>query len=273
MWFLIDVWFDYGIGGGVGGVSGGDVDVLLQIEVVVMVDQKIVEQLLMIWLDSLICVVFGEDGIGQCCWLCVYGCFIVEYCVIVEVQCFVVVFGQYGVILLWMLLGEFIVYLLLSCYCQLDCFEGFVQCEFVGLWGGVLVVVLLVWVGDLIVYWMGMMFGEMIVFDVFVLWQGVCCDYVYLLVVLVCVGDILVWCVLVYVLGVDLFDFYVVVELWFDGVWWLVDVIWMVLCGDIVWVCVGCDVIDIVFMIVFGSVMFYMQMVCVIWLEEECGGV
>jgi hypothetical protein len=57
----IDVTLDY--------VLTDPADILLQIEVAAMPDQRLEQQSLTIWSDHPVAAVRGEDGIGQRCWV------------------------------------------------------------------------------------------------------------------------------------------------------------------------------------------------------------
>lgn len=56
----IEVRLDYGF--------AEPADVLLQVEAAAMADQRIEQESLILWSDTAIAAVPGEDGIGQRCW-------------------------------------------------------------------------------------------------------------------------------------------------------------------------------------------------------------
>lgn len=74
-------------------------------------------------------------------------------------------------------------------------------CEIFLVFVGVeLVCVVVVWVYDCFDYVVEVMIFIGGVVEIFEVGVGVCCDFVYFMVVLLCVFDVLVWLVLVYVL-------------------------------------------------------------------------
>ena len=245
-------------------------DVLLQVEVAALPDQRIVAEALTIWSDTPIRAVPGEDGIGQRCWVHAVGRATASYRATVEVARAPVRLAGYAATPVRMHDGALVPYLLASRYCQADRFVGFVEREFAGLAGGALAAALTAWVHASLRYRPNASHGSTTALDTFATRSGVCRDYAHLLVALARAGGIPARCVSVYAPGVDPPDFHAVAELWLDGGWRLVDATGMASCSDLARVCVGRDATDIAFMTIFGEAQLVHQSVRVV--EERAPG-
>ena len=240
-------------------IIGPPADVLLQIEVAAMPDQRLVSEGLTIWSDSPIAAVRGEDGIGQRCWIRAENWLKAEYRATVDVVRDPVDLALLPPTSVRALDGALVPYLLPSRYCQSDRLEGFVRREFAGLEGGALASALCAWVAASLHYRSNTSSGETTALDTFASRSGVCRDYAHLLVALARAGEIPARCVAAYAPGVDPPDFHAVAELWLDGAWRLVDATGMAPAESIARVCVGRDATDIAFMTVFGEAQFVRQ--------------
>ena len=245
-------------------ITGPPADVLMQIEVAAMPDQRIVSEALTVWSDTPITAVRGEDGIGQRCWIRADNWLKAEYRATVDVARDAVDLAALGATPARALDGALVPYLLPSRYCQSDRLEGFVRREFGDLQGGALAAALADWVADAIDYRANASSGETTALDTFASRSGVCRDYAHLLVALARAGEIPARCVAAYAPGVDPPDFHAVAELWLDGGWRLVDATRMAPPESIARVCVGRDATDIAFMTVFGVAQFVRQEVRVV---------
>ncbi|MGR6328635.1 transglutaminase-like domain-containing protein [Sphingomonas sp. XXL09] len=244
-------------------IVGGPTDVLLQIEVAAMPDQRLAEQALTVWSDLPIAAVRGEDGIGQRCWAQVEGRLTAEYRAVVEIARQADDLATLPATPVRMLPGELVPYLLPSRYCQAEKFEGFVRGEFPVLAGGALAAALVDWVGGALTYRAGSSQGTTTALDTFASRNGVCRDYAHLLVALARAGEIPARCVAAYAPGVDPPDFHAVAELWLGGAWRLVDATGMATPESIARVCVGRDATDIAFLTIFGEAFLQRQSVTV----------
>jgi len=228
-------------------------DILLQVEVAAMPDQRLAHQALTIWSDSPIAAVVGEDGIGQRCWIRGDRRFQARYRAEVAIDRVAHDLAGLPATPVRALPGALVPYLLPSRYCQSDRFEGFVRAEFAGLEGGALAQALADWTAAAMTYRSNGSSGETTALDTFASRSGVCRDYAHLLVALARAGEIPARCVAAYAPGVDPPDFHAVAELWLDGGWHLVDATGMARADEIARVCVGRDATDIAFMTVFGT--------------------
>ena len=238
-------------------------DVLLQIEVAAMPDQRIVDDLLTVWSDVPIRSVEGYEQIGRRCWARGIDRLTVHYRATVEVTRAPVMLADYAATSPRMLPAGATAYLMPSRYCQSDRLEGFVHRRFALLRGGVLAAALLRWMRDSIAYRSNSSSGDTTALDTFASRSGVCRDSAHLFVALARAGDIPARCVSAYAPGVDPPDFHAVAEIWLDGDWRLVDPTGMADCQDLVRVCVGRDATDIAFMTIFGAASLLDQRVSV----------
>lgn len=225
-------------------------DVLLQVEAAAMADQRIEAESLVIWSDTPVRAVPGEEGIGQRCWIRAEGQLRAQYRATVRVDRPTVSLVRLGETSPRLLPGALTAYLLPSRYCPVDRLHGFVQREFAGLSGGALAAALIEWVRASITYRSGRADGTAL--DTFGSREGVCRDFAHLLVTLARAGSIPARCVSAYAPGVDPPDFHAVAELWLGGAWHLVDATGMACAEDLARVAVGRDAVDIAFMTVWG---------------------
>ncbi|SFP79352.1 transglutaminase-like domain-containing protein [Sphingomonas rubra] len=238
-------------------------DVLLQVEVAAMADQRIETASLTVGSDLPLGAVVGEDGIGQRCWVRGADRLVATYRATVTVVREEVVLAALPATSVRLLPAETVAYLLPSRYCQSDRFEGFVAREFAGLTGGAMAAALVDWTRMSLDYAGDGSTGTTTALDTFASRRGVCRDYAHLLVALARAAEIPARCVAAYAPGVDPPDFHAVAELWLDGAWRLVDPTGMARSDEIARVCVGRDATDIAFMTVFGTATFVRQRVSV----------
>ncbi len=238
-------------------------DVLLQLEVAAMADQRLEDHALTIWSDHPIAATSGDEGIGQRCWARAQYRLMAQYRATVTVDRVAPVIADLPATPPRALPGTVIRYLLPSRYCQSDRLEGFVRRQFGGLSGGAMAQALLDWVQGALIYRSGVSQGETTALDTFASRMGVCRDYAHLLVSLARAAEIPARCVAAYAPGVEPPDFHAVVELWLDGAWRLLDPTGMARVEEIARVCIGRDATDIAFMTVFGTAFFQAQRVSV----------
>ncbi|KQU49851.1 transglutaminase [Sphingomonas sp. Leaf339] len=238
-------------------------DILLQVEVAAMADQRLDNHSLTIWSDHPIAAVVGEEGIGQRSWARGEGRFVAEYRATVTIDRPPVDLSILGSTPPRAIPGPVVPYMLPSRYCQSDRLEGFVRRTFSGLSGGAMAQALLDWTNDALVYRAGVSEGSTTALDTFGSRMGVCRDYAHLLVALARAAEIPARCVAAYAPHVAPPDFHAVVELWLDGAWRLVDPTGMATADEIARVGVGRDATDIAFMTVFGSAFYQRQRVSV----------
>lgn len=228
-------------------------DVLLQVEVAALPDQRLLAQSLVIGSDHPIRAVPGEEGIGQRTWARADRRLTALYAAEVEIARTPVNLPAFGHTAPRDLPGPVVGYLLPSRYCESDRFEHFVAAEFAGLSGGALAAALVDWVEQALVYDGHASTRGTSALHTFAERRGVCRDYAHLLVALARAAEIPARCVAAYAPGVDPPDFHAVTELWLDGDWRLVDATGMASSADSARVCVGRDATDIAFMTIFGT--------------------
>lgn len=245
-------------------------DVLLQVEVAAMADQRIVSEALTLWSDTPVRAVAGEGGVGQRCWVHADTRMAASYRATVDVAREAVRLADHAATPVRMLDGALVPYLLSSRYCQAERFTGFVEQAFAGLSGGPLAAALADWVQGSLRYRSNASDGSTTALDTFATRSGVCRDYAHLLVALARAGGIPARCVSAYAPGVDPPDFHAVAELWLEGGWRLVDATGMASCGELARVCAGRDATDIAFMTIFGEAQLVSQRVIVV--QERAPG-
>lgn len=238
-------------------------DVLLQVEVAAMPDQRLIENDLRVSAGGPIVAVAGEEGIGQRTWAPQAKILQLNYDAVVEVARPTIDLSTLPATAPSAMPAATIPYLLPSRYCEAHRFEHFVEEEWAGLNGGRLATAITHWVAEHIAYETGSSTGEASAMTTFAERRGVCRDFAHLTVALCRAGGIPARCVSAYAPGVDPPDFHAVAELWLDGAWHLVDATGMSGCGDIARVAVGRDATDIAFMTVFGAATLYRQTVSV----------
>lgn len=242
-------------------------DVLLQLEVAALPDQRLEAQSLVIESDHPIRAVAGEEGIGQRCWARAERRLVARYAATVVIDRASVRLDVLPATPAALLPAATIPYLFPSRYCESDRFEYFVRRTFAGLGGGALAVALADWVRTHLDYASVPPGGGAL--HTFAERRGVCRDYAHLLVALARAAEIPARCVSVYAPGVDPPDFHAVAELWLDGAWHLLDATGMARTDEMARVGVGRDATDIAFMTIFGSADLWEQRVRVTRLDQE----
>ncbi len=227
-------------------------DVLLQVEVAALPDQRLESASLTIGSDHPVRAVVGEEDIGQRCWARGETRLTAQYSATVQIDRNPIPLETLPATPVRLLPGPLTQYLLPSRYCESDRFETFVRHAFDGLEGGAMATALTAWVRDNLSYEIGSSTGDTTALHTFAERRGVCRDYAHLLVALARAAEIPARCISAYAPGVDPPDFHAVAEVWLDDAWHLVDATGMASCGEIARVCVGRDATDIAFMTVFG---------------------
>lgn len=227
-------------------------DVLLQIEVAAMEDQRLLADDLSVTSRERLRATPGEESIGQRCWALGEGHFVARYHGEVEIDRPVVDISDLPDTRPRDLPALVVPYLMASRYCQADKFDSFVKSEFAGLGGGALATAIAGWVGDNLAYRSGTTSGVTTAVDTFVTREGVCRDYAHLTAALMRAGGIPARCVGGYAPNVSPQDFHAVVEVWLGDSWHLIDTTGMAGPADFARIGVGRDATDIAFMTIFG---------------------
>ncbi len=236
-------------------------DVLLQIEVAQMADQRIIGDKLTVSSPERLRPVEGNEAVGQRTWAAGVGQFHAHYSAIVEVNRFVVPVAALQAADPRDLPALVVPYLLPSRYCESDKFEAFVADEFGGTTGGAKIIAMRSWIAGHLSYVSGASNSDTTASDTFVQRQGVCRDYAHLLAAFARAAAIPARLVSAYAPDVTPPDFHAVVEVWLEDAWHLVDATDMARAEDIIRIAVGRDATDIAFMTVFGTATFRNQSV------------
>jgi transglutaminase-like putative cysteine protease len=236
-------------------------DVLLQVEVAQMADQRIIGDKLTVSSPERLRPVEGNEAVGQRTWAAGVGQFHAHYSALVEIDRVVVPIGKLQAADPRNLAAPVVPYLLPSRYCESDKFEAFVAEEFGSATGGAKILAMRDWIAGHLTYVSGASNGDTTASDTFVQRQGVCRDYAHLLTSFARAAAIPARIVSAYAPDVTPPDFHAVVEVWLEDAWHLVDATGMARAEDVVRIAVGRDATDIAFMTVFGTATFRNQSV------------
>lgn len=238
-------------------------DVLLQIEVAQMADQRIIGDKLTVSSPERLRPVEGNEAVGQRTWAAGVGQFHAHYSAIVEIDRVVLPIAGLAAADPRDLPALVVPYLLPSRYCESDKFEAFVTDEFGQHTGGTKILAMRDWIASHLSYVAGASNVDTTASDTFVQRQGVCRDYAHLLTSFSRAAMIPARIVSAYAPGVTPPDFHAVVEVWLEEAWHLVDATGMARAEEVVRIAVGRDATDVAFMTVFGTAMFRNQSVIV----------
>jgi transglutaminase-like putative cysteine protease len=236
-------------------------DVLLQVEVAQMPDQRIIGDKLTVASPERLRPVEGTDDVGQRTWVAGAGQFHAHYEALVEIDRPALALDGLTAADARDLPAAVVPYLLPSRYCACDKFEPFVEQTFGALAGGAKIAAMRDWVMEHLVYTSGASNGETTASDTFVQRQGVCRDYAHLLISFARAAMIPARMVSAYAPDVSPPDFHALAEVWLEDAWHLVDATGMANPSDVVRIAVGRDATDIAFMTVFGTAEFRDQRV------------
>lgn len=236
-------------------------DVLLQVEVAQMADQRIIGDKLTVSSPERLRPVEGNEAVGQRTWAAGVGQFHAHYSAIVEIDRIVIPIEGLVAADPRDLPALVVPYLLPSRYCESDKFEALVAQDYGEHSGGAKIVAMRDWIMANIAYVSGASDSDTSASDTFVQRQGVCRDYAHLLTSFARAAAIPARIVSAYAPDVTPPDFHAVVEVWLEDAWHLVDATGMARADDIVRIAVGRDATDIAFMTVFGTAMFRNQSV------------
>ena len=238
-------------------------DVLLQLEVAQMTDQRLVHDALTVGSPEALRAVEGNEAIGQRTWAAGVGRFNAHYAALVDVDRSVLDIASLSATEPRDLPALVIPYLLPSRYCESDKFESFAHRAFSKHCGGAKVLAMRDWIAAQVDYVSGASTALTTAGDTFVQRQGVCRDFAHLLITFARAAMIPARMVSAYAPGVTPPDFHAVVEVWLAGSWHLIDATGMADASEIVRIAVGRDATDIAFMTVFGTAMLRSQRVTV----------
>lgn len=251
----IDVLLDYAL--------PAPADVLLQVEVAAMTDQRIVEESLTVTSPEPLRATPGYEALGQRCWALGKSWLVANYKAIVEIDRPIPRLAGLKANEVRNLPGPVVPYLMPSRYVESDRFEAFVRQEFSDLSGGWKILAMRDWLSSNINYVSGSSSGTTTASDTFVRREGVCRDYAHLMAAFARAAAIPARVVSVYAPHVDPPDFHAVVEVWLGNAWHLVDATGMAEPNEMARIAVGRDATDVAFMTIFGMATLNAQRVSV----------
>ena len=238
-------------------------DLLLQIEVADLADQRVQSAHLDLSEVEHFARVAAEDGLGERIWLRADGDFRCDYTARVTIDRTALNIAALSAVPPHLLPGDTVHYLMPSRYCPSDEFQSFVAAEFGGLDGGARIAAMRDWINGAFSYVPGSSNAQTTALDSFVQRQGVCRDYAHVLIALARASTIPARFASVYAPGVTPPDFHAVAEIYLDGTWHLVDATGMAQADTIARIGVGADAATVAFLSAFGQMSLIAQSVSV----------
>lgn len=244
-------------------------DLLLQVEVADVADQRV----LMSDIDfsdlSHLARVPAEEGLGDRIWISADGEFRCTYKSSIQVDRPVLDLSALSAVKPHLLPWHTVRYLMPSRYCQSDQFSSFTEAQFGHLDGGAKIDAMCAWIHSAFEYVPGSSNAQTTARDTFVQRQGICRDFAHVLITLARASGIPARFVSVYAPGVTPQDFHAVAEIYLEGTWHLVDATGMAPADTIARIGVGQDAADVAFLGVFGQARFIEQSVVVTKPESD----
>ncbi|MBF9044386.1 transglutaminase family protein [Rhodobacterales bacterium HKCCE4037] len=241
----------------------GPTDMLLQIEVADLADQRLQSSKLDTSEVDHLARVAADDGLGERTWLRADGEFSCDYAARVVIDRPVLDVGALAAVPPHLLPGDAVRYLMPSRYCPSDRFHSFVEAEFGDCQGGARIVAMRDWINNAFSYVPGSSDSQTTALESFVQREGVCRDYAHVMIALARASAIPARFASVYAPGVTPPDFHAVAEVYLDGTWHLVDATGMAPADTIARIGVGPDAAGVAFLSVFGSTTLMEQTVSV----------
>ncbi len=228
-------------------------DVLLEMEVAQLPDQRLVEDRLSVGTATPLRPVMGHGGIGRRTWTGGEGRFTARYEAVVDVDRQVPDLSACGLVPLQHLPASTIEYLWPSRYCDSGKLRDFALETFGGLAGGRRVAAIAEWARTNLRYESGCSDADTTAHDTFGHRKGICRDFAHVMIALTRALDIPARMVSAYAWQLDPPDFHAVVEVYLEGGWHLVDPTGLAPVDGFVRIGVGRDAADVSFMTVFGG--------------------
>lgn len=239
-------------------------DVLLELEVAKLQDQKLVEDKLIVGSATPLTPVSGHDGIGRRTWARGEGRFTVAYNAMVDVDRPTADLAAIDSVPLRQLPGEAVQYLWPSRYCESEKLQAFARDNFASCEGGARIAAMAEWTRNHLEYQPGCSDSGTTAHDTFQQRKGICRDFAHVLISFARAFDVPARMVSAYAWDLDPPDFHAVVEVYLEGGWYLVDPSGLAPVEGLVRIGVGRDATDISFMTIFGgSAELNRQSVCV----------
>jgi len=241
----------------------GPTDLLLQIEIADLADQKLQSSKMDTSDVDHIARVTAEEGLGERIWIRTDGEFRCDYTARVIVDRPVLDISALRAVPPHLLPGDTVRYLMPSRYCPSDEFQSFVAAEFGDRQGGARIATMRDWVNKAFSYVPGSSNAQTTALDTFVQRQGVCRDYAHVMIALARASTIPARFASVYAPGVTPPDFHAVAEVYLDGTWHLVDPTGMAPADTIARIGVGPDAAGVALLTAFGQATLMNQTVSV----------
>ncbi|QXT40102.1 transglutaminase-like domain-containing protein [Gymnodinialimonas ceratoperidinii] len=241
----------------------GPTDLLLQIEVADLADQRLQSSNIEISDTEHLARVAADDGLGERIWIRTDGIFRCDYTARVVVDRPALDISTLDAVAPHLLPGDTVRYLMPSRYCPSDEFQSFVEAEFGAYQGGARIAAMRDWITKAFSYVPGSSNGQTTALDSFVQRQGVCRDYAHVMIALARASTIPARFASVYAPGVTPPDFHAVAEVFLDGTWHLVDATGMATADTIARIGVGPDASGVAFLTTFGPCTLRQQSVSV----------
>ncbi len=242
----------------------GPTDLLLQIEVADLADQKLQSSQLNTSEVDHFARVSAEGGLGERIWLRADGEFHVDYEAHVTIDRPALDISSLQAVPPHLLPGDTVRYLMPSRFCPSDEFQSFVAAEFGYCEGGARITAMREWVENAFSYVPGSSNSSTTALDSFVQRQGVCRDYAHVIITLARASTIPARFASVYAPGVTPQDFHAVAEVFLEGTWHLVDATGMAPADTIARIGIGPDAAGVAFLSTFGQATLLEQTVSVI---------
>ena len=241
----------------------GPTDLLLQIEIADLADQKLQSSKMDTSDVDHIARVTAEEGLGERIWIRTDGEFRCDYTARVIVDRPVLDISALRAVPPHLLPGDTVRYLMPSRYCPSDEFQSFVAAEFGDRQGGARIATMRDWINKAFSYVPGSSNAQTTALDTFVQRQGVCRDYAHVMIALARASTIPARFASVYAPGVTPPDFHAVAEVYLDGTWHLVDATGMAPANTIARIGVGPDAAGVAILTAFGQATLMNQTVWV----------
>ena len=241
----------------------GSTDLLLQIEIADLADQKLQSSKLDTSDVHHLARVAADEGLGERIWLRANGEFSCDYAARVIIDRPVLDISTLQAVPPHLLPGNTVRYLMPSRYCPSDEFQSFVAAEFGDHQGGARIAAMRDWINKAFSYVPGSSNAQTTALDSFVQRQGVCRDYAHVMVALARASTIPARFASVYAPGVTPPDFHAVAEVYLEGTWHLIDATGMAPADTIARIGVGPDAAGVAFLNVFGQTTVIKQSVSV----------
>ena len=241
----------------------GPTDLLLQIEIADLADQKLQSSSLDTSDVDHIARITADEGLGERIWIRTNGEFRCDYTARVIVDRPVLDISALHAVPPHLLPGDTVRYLMPSRYCPSDEFQSFVAAEFGDRQGGARIAAIRDWINKAFSYVPGSSNAQTTALDTFVQRQGVCRDYAHVMIALARASTIPARFASVYAPGVTPPDFHAVAEVYLDGTWHLVDPTGMAPADTIARIGVGPDAAGVALLTAFGQATLMNQTVSV----------